>query len=749
MKTAMSCLVVCLLIGMGVAQGQDLKIDFSQTSGPVQTGYQAYRADHEVAAAFTAQSFTAFGTTVTLLPTWASGATAAAMQMILRADDDDSEVPDLVRDWIGTDGRQPGDPMTLTISGLPAGSYKWVSLHHDPQDQTGVFDVTVNDASGSTTTTGIDISDLSAGGILKLAEMTTFETTIISNGTDDITLVFDLTSSTGTVATAFFVMNSFELTAQSTGNAMLPSPADQATDALRDGMVLSWTPGQGAVAHDVYFGTDYDDVDDATTASSVYIGRQDANSLDPGRLDLGRTYYWRVDEVTSDGTITQGSVWSLTVEPVSVALSVSQITASASSTNSTSGSPASTIDGSGLDANDLHSTVAADMWLSAPSDPGPVWVQYELDGLYKLHQMLVWNHNSAIESLVGLGVKDATIEYSRDGAEWTTLGTTHQIAQASGSDDYAANTTIDFAGAAAKYVRLTIASNWGSMMNQFGLSEVRLMVIPVSAREPVPTVDATGVDPRAAISWRAGRDAASHRVYLSTDVNEVISGSALVGTVSEPRFESDTLLALGKTYYWKVNEVNDAEEPAVWEGEVWSFSTGESLPVDDMESYNDDEEQGTCIFQTWLDGWDVDGNGAQVGHIDTPFAEKTLIHGGLQSMPFYYDGTTEGNSETTRTFGDAQDWTQYGVKGLVLWFFGDPTNTTGQMYVKVNGSKVTYDGDADNLLRKPWQKWYIPLSSFNGVNLKKVTTLALGVTGGKGVLYIDDIGLSPNDRETI
>jgi len=71
------------------------------------------------------------------------------------------------------------------------------------------------------------------------------------------------------------------------------------------------------------------------------------------------------------------------------------------------------------------------------------------------------------------------------------------------------------------------------------------------------------------------------------------------------------------------------------------------------------------------------------------------------------------------------------------------------MYVKVNGSKVAYDGDADNVLRKPWQKWYIPLSSFSGVNLKKVATLTLGVTGGVGVLYIDDIGLSPKDRELI
>ncbi|GAI91309.1 unnamed protein product, partial [marine sediment metagenome] len=36
-------------------------------------------------------------------------------------------------------------------------------------------------------------------------------------------------------------------------------------------------------------------------------------------------------------------------------------------------------------------------------------------------------------------------------------------------------------------------------------------------------------------------------------------------------------LELGKTYYWKVNEVNMVEEPNTWEGEIWSFSTPEYL----------------------------------------------------------------------------------------------------------------------------------------------------------------------------
>ena len=111
--------------------------------------------------------------------------------MIDRGVTDVPEAPALLRDWIGTDTRQAGDPMTLTISGLPTGQYEWVSYHHDRNDQTGIFQVTVNDAMGSTTTPSIDISN---GTNFKLADVTKFTTRFTANGKDDVTLVFDQTS---------------------------------------------------------------------------------------------------------------------------------------------------------------------------------------------------------------------------------------------------------------------------------------------------------------------------------------------------------------------------------------------------------------------------------------------------------------------------------------------------------------------------------------------------------------------------
>ncbi len=743
MKKTFVAAFLCLCVGLGVAQAQtqnQLKIDFGPSTSPVAAGYQGYFATDKTAASFTAQTYKAFGTNVTIQPTWVAGANAGALRMIDRGADTTMENSDLIRDWIGTDTRTtPADPMTLVISGLPAGTYQWLSYHHDHNDQTGIFSVTVNDALGSKTTANIDISN---GAGFKMADVTKFSTAIVSDGKNNVTLVFHQTSSSAVTANAIFVMNAFDLTLTATVKALAPTPTNQATDVLRDGTVLSWKPTDKATAQDVYLGTSFDAVDDAIITSKTYVGRQDANSYNPGRLTLGQTYYWRVDEVLSGNEVGKGDVWSFTVEPVAIALAGTSITATASSSNSVNELPAKTVDGSGL-TGDLHGVDTMTMWLSSATDPGPAWIQYQFDKVYKLHQMLVWNHNTNVEQIVGMGAKGVKIESSIDGAAWTTLGTTTQFAQGTGAAGYAANTTVDFGDAVAKYVRITIASNWGGIVKQAGLSEVRFLVIPETARQPVPTIGATGVDPRSILSWRAGREAAKHQVYVSTDANQVRNGTALAGTVSTASFDGSAVLQLGKTYYWKVNEVNDAMKPSTWEGDVWSFSTAAVLVVDDMESYNDTTNN---IFDTWVDGFGTKNNGSQVGYDNAPFAEQTIFHGGTQSMPLRYDSTTASFSEATRTFSPAQDWTLFGVKGLTLWFYGNPTNTATKMYAKVNGQKVYFDGDAGSILSKAWHLWYVDLTALKGVNLKKVTDLTIGFEGGKGIVLFDDIALTPAGR---
>ncbi len=523
-----------------------------------------------------------------------------------------------------------------------------------------------------------------------------------------------------------------------------PSPADEATDVSRD-VVLNWTPGIYAPpinGHTVYLGENLNDVRDGIGG----ITHDAVSYTTAQRLDFGTTYYWRVDEVNgpSDYTVYEGNVWSFTTELF--AYPIENITATASSTSQADTVPENTINGSGLDVNDLHSTKATDMWLSS-DEPNGAWIEYELDKVRKLHQMWAWNSNQPVESAFGFGLKDVMIEYSTDSTGYTTLGTTHEFTRAPGAVDYAHNTTVDFSGTAARYVRFTANSNWGGFMPQYGLSEVRLFSIPVFARKPSPDSGTTDVAVDVTLGFKAGREAETHDVYLSTDEQAVIDSTAPVTTVSQAGY-GPLSLDLGTTYYWKINEVNEAETTTTWQGDIWNFSTHEFFVVDDFELYNDlntDEPGSNRIFYTWIDGYDNPAiNGSVIGYAEPPFAEQSTVHGGSQAMPFFYDNTSAAAySEGERTFAVPQDWTKAGVQTLTLYFYGTPTrNTGGQLYVKVNGSKVLYGGDAADINRGMWTRWSIDLAPL-GVNLQNVTTLGIGIdgNGASGTLYFDDIRL--------
>lgn len=431
-----------------------------------------------------------------------------------------------------------------------------------------------------------------------------------------------------------------------------------------------------------------------------------------------------------------------------------KITATASSSFSAEEGPENTINGSGLDVEGLHSFYPTDMWTSEVVAPGePTWIQYEFDKPYSLDEMLVWNHNSMAEDLVGFGIKEAIVEYSLDGTTWTTLGETQEFARADGVDGYASDTTIDFGGVIAKSVRITANSNWGNLIDQYGLSEVRFMYIPIRAYNPEPASETTDQDPLLALSWLPGGRAVSHNLYLATDQQSVIDGTAPLTNLTQAA--SDLLsLDLSETYYWRVDEVGGPDDPGVWVGDVWSFSTSKQLAVDDFEDYTDNE--GNRIYETWVDGF-TNNTSSLVGHENAPFAEQTIVHGGRQSMPLAYDNAgSPWYSEVERTWDAPQNWTAHTADTLKLYFQSDPNIAPAQLYVAVQDSDgnlkvVTHpDGEAAVGLDR-WQGWTIPLSEFSdaGINMASVKTLYIGLgdrinpaAGGAGTIYIDDVTLS-------
>jgi hypothetical protein len=351
------------------------------------------------------------------------------------------------------------------------------------------------------------------------------------------------------------------------------------------------------------------------------------------------------------------------------------------------------IDGSGLDGM-THGDDSDTMWLSALPDLDP-WFMVEFDRTEKLDRMLIWNYNTGDEGFIGWGVKDVKIEYSIDGENWTTLAESASIARAPGKPTFDEPHAIDFGLVPVKYVKVSILGNWGGILMQYGVAEVQFYGVPVIARTPDPASGSVDVHPATTAAWRAGREAGQHTIYMGTDLDAVSQGTAPSVTSLTNSLDLASLdLQLGQTYYWRVDEVNEAEATPVWAGPVWNLSTLAALVVDDFDSY--DNKSPNRPFQTWRDGFGYsadeyfpvaypgNGTGSGIGHdIWSPGSPHfdgaimdTLItmQGSAQSMPFYYNNSTASVSETTANIADlevGQDWSHHGIQYLTLHFRAD------------------------------------------------------------------------------
>jgi hypothetical protein len=266
---------------------------------------------------------------------------------------------------------------------------------------------------------------------------------------------------------------------------------------------------------------------------------------------------------------------------------------------------------------------------------------------------------------------------------------------------------------------------------------------------PSPTKSAVDVTQTPTLTWTSGFGA-THEIYFGTNAASLeLKGSGNLGSESyEPgQLEWNT------TYYWRVDEANNANADSPWTGPLWSFTTANFLIIDDMESYNDIDEGepgSNRIYLAWIDGFDnPTTNGSVVGNLNPPFAEQSIVHSGLQSMPMAYDNAV-GKSEATLTLASNRDWTVNGVNTLTIWFRGDSANAAESLYVALNGGAPVTNDDPDAATRSSWTEWNIDLMHFTdqGVNLTNVNTITLGLgsrnnptAGSAGMIYFDDIRL--------
>ena len=288
--------------------------------------------------------------------------------------------------------------------------------------------------------------------------------------------------------------------------------------------------------------------------------------------------------------------------------------------------------------------------------------------------------------------------------------------------------------------------------------DVWTFTTPGAIGNPQPVNGATDVAMVTILSWTPADSAASHQLYLGTDKAAVrnantgaseYKGSMALGTETY----DPGLLDLGITYYWRVDEVYNGNPV---KGPVWSFTVGDYLIVDDFESYTDNDAEGEAVWQTWIDGFGVADNGAQVGYLMPPYTEQTIVHGGAQSMPLIYSneaGVT--NSEASMTLAALRDWTQAGVAELSLWIRGVSANAEEPLYVAIANSAgapaVVANDDLAVAASSRWTRWIVSLQTFadQGIDLTNVDKIAIGLgskagvasSGGSGTLFVDDVRL--------
>jgi len=479
------------------------------------------------------------------------------------------------------------------------------------------------------------------------------------------------------------------LTAVEAGRAYNPNPAD-GTFYADVWVNLSWSPADDAVSHNVYFGDNFDDVDSG--AEAAFLGNQSSTFLVvgfpgfpfPEGLVPGTTYYWRIEEVGADGaTIHKREIRSFTVP-----------TKTAYAPNPANGAESvdpdvelSWVEGFGAL---LHTVYFGDNFDDVKNATGGLaqGATIYTPGPLKLAKTYYWRIDEF----------DSVATYKGDVWSFTTQG---------------------------------------------------------AVGSPKPSNGALDVKQTQVLSWSPGDNAASHQIYFGTDkevVRNADTGSPeYKGTMNLGSESYDPgKLEWNSTYYWRIDEVNNTNPDSPWTGPLWSFTTADFLIVDDFESYNDlnpDDPESNRIFYTWLDGLDDPTNGSVVGYDNPPFTEQIIVHGGTQSMPYYYD-TDFKFSKAELPLSPPQDWTEEGVEVLSLWFHGDASNTAGPMSVVLNGSSAVYHDNPNAARINAWTEWSIDLQAFTGADLTNINSIAIcfGVEnnsqpGGSGIVYFDDIRL--------
>jgi hypothetical protein len=188
------------------------------------------------------------------------------------------------------------------------------------------------------------------------------------------------------------------------------------------------------------------------------------------------------------------------------------------------------------------------------------------------------------------------------------------------------------------------------------------------ASSPTPRDGTIIEDTWVTLSWSPGDSAVSHDVYLGDDFSAVEQATrdsdifrgnqtSTFYVAGFPGYAYPDGLVPGTTYYWRIDEVNDADPNSPWKGPIWSFS------IPPKTAYNPDPPDGAGIADTtvtlrWTAGFGAKLHTIYFGDdfdtvadatVGTPTGTTTFSPGPLETEKVYYWRVDEFDGMETYT----------------------------------------------------------------------------------------------------
>ncbi|MHC4646216.1 MAG: LamG-like jellyroll fold domain-containing protein [Planctomycetota bacterium] len=547
--------------------------------------------------------------------------------------------------------------------------------------------------------------------------------------------------------------------------ALNPDPPHR-SENVDPNVVLGWMPGIGATSHDVYFGTSFDDVNDATTGDSAYLDNVDVNHYpesDVLELELDTTYYWRIDEV-GDGGPWKSRTWTFTtrsaiIDPNMLLWYRFDEPNGAVAADSSGYGNHGVVDGNELlwapdeghyggcrtfdDDGDVETVISVPASILHDIDGGitvSVWLKDNYENstdnwvfdtgtggstgsfhmyaaVLSIDRQVLWRAGNDANDVLRWGLKRRAgwrhfVFVKDESQDKMSIYFDGELATSrTGVDD----TLVNVRDKAFKIG----AANWENYSYEGKMDDFRIYDRALSDNQitalfrggdvelawaPSPGDFDHDVPRDAVLTWKPGDYAVQHDVYLGTAWDDVNDAGTLSAEYKGRQdLDANCYDPCGLDLEATYYwRIDEVNGIDVWKGRVWQFTVGNFLVVDDMETY---DIIGNLLFETWDDGFN-NWTGSQLA---LEYGTNTIVHGGGQSMKFGYNNGlpwanhSEIDANTTGGQGNLQI-------GKNWTFFGERSLT------------LFFHGSADN---DAGQQMYVVLED----SLKNLAVVKYGDDG--------------------